>query len=417
MNAPTNSPTQQNTPVWRIIAGREISTQLRSRAFQFTVGGLLLGLVVMVVMVAIFSGREQTQTVGVVDQIGTTAVTDGSAIAKERENTKLETRKYDDTQAVEKAVRDGDVDAALVPAGNTSLGYTLLSNDAFDDVTTQALTAAYSQLVTERNAAEQGVDLQTLTAGSVVTQRLLDPDAEDAGLRLAASLIFVILFYITALSFGMTIAASVTQEKESRVVEILAAAVPIRMLLWGKIIGTSTLAIGQTVLLAAAGVVGLLVSGNTHALGVLGPAIGWYVAFFVLGFVALASLWSVAGSLASRQQDLQGTTAPLQLILFAPYLISITAGEGVKTVVSMLPVVSTMLMPARLAEGDVPLWQLAVAIVVTVVTALLLVRFSARIYERTLLKTGRRIGFKEALAMRSGPGGSEDESVGAQQTA
>ena len=40
------------------------------------------------------------------------------------------------------------------------------------------------------------------------------------------------------------------QEKESRVVEILAAAVPIRTLLWGKIAGASVLAIGQTVVLA-----------------------------------------------------------------------------------------------------------------------------------------------------------------------
>ena len=128
----------------------------------------------------------------------------------------------------------------------------------------------------------------------------------------------MLLFYITALTFGMAIAVSVTQEKESRVVEILAAAVPIRALLWGKIIGTSVLAIGQTIVLVVAGVVALLATGNAEALTILGPAIIWYVVFFVLGFVALASVWSVAGSLASRQQDLQGTTAPLQILLFAP---------------------------------------------------------------------------------------------------
>ncbi len=48
-----------------------------------------------------------------------------------------------------------------------------------------------------------------------------------------------------------------TQEKESRVVEILAAAVPIRALLWGKVVGASVLAIGQTVVLAVVGVVAL----------------------------------------------------------------------------------------------------------------------------------------------------------------
>jgi ABC-2 type transport system permease protein len=189
----------------------------------------------------------------------------------------------------------------------------------------------------------------------------------------------------------------VTQEKESRVVEILAAAVPIRALLWGKVAGTSVLAIGQTLVLAAVGVIALLATGNGEALEVVGPAIAWYVVFFLLGFVALASFWSVAGSLASRTQDLNATTAPLQIILFAPYIIAVTAGEGVKTVVSMLPIVSTMLMPSRLAEGDVPMWQLGVAILTTVAAAILFVRLGARIYEATLLRTGRRISYREAL--------------------
>ena len=63
----------------------------------------------------------------------------------------------------------------------------------------------------------------------------------------------------------------------------------------------------------------------------------------------------------------------------------------------MLPIVSTMLMPARLAEGDVPVWQLGVAIAATLVAAVLFVRAGARIYERTLLRTGNRIGFRDAL--------------------
>ena len=88
-----------------------------------------------------------------------------------------------------------------------------------------------------------------------------------------------------------------------------------------------------------------------------------YVVFFALGFVALAGLWAVAGSLASRQEDLQSTTMPGQVLLFAPYIIAFSAGAGVKTVVSMLPIMSAMLMPSRMAEGGVPVWQIAVAVV------------------------------------------------------
>ena len=387
--------------MWRVVAEREVSTQVRSKAFLIQSGLLLVGLIGMVVLYTFLGDREQTSTVGVVDEISATAVDEASTIAQARDgNVVLDSTTYDDVDAAEDAVLAGDVDAALLPAASGE-GYELVGDDSVSATITQSVSAAVSHLVTTANAAEQDVDLAALVSGAEVGQRLLDADADDAGLRQAASFIFVLLFYVTALTFGLTIAGSVTQEKESRVVEILAASVPIRALLWGKIAGASVLAIGQTVVLALAGVIGLVATGNLDALGVIGPAIGWYVVFFVLGFVALASLWSVAGALASRQQDLGGATAPLQIILFAPYLIAVTAGEGVRTVVSMLPVVSTMLMPARLAEGDVPAWQLAVAIVVTLLAAVLFVRLGARVYENNLLRTGNRISFREAWARRS----------------
>jgi ABC-2 type transport system permease protein len=189
------------------------------------------------------------------------------------------------------------------------------------------------------------------------------------------------------------------QEKESRVVEILAAAVPIRAMLWGKIAGNTLLAFAQILLLAVAGIASLAAVGQTELLSALGPAVGMYVVFFVLGFVALAGLWAVAGSLASRQEDLQSTTMPGQVLLFAPYIIAFSAGAGVKTVVSMLPIMSAMLMPSRMAEGGVPVWQIAVAVVVNVLGAIGIVRLAARLYERTLMRTERKIGFGEALKL------------------
>ncbi|WP_289017028.1 ABC transporter permease, partial [uncultured Aeromicrobium sp.] len=125
----------------------------------------------------------------------------------------------------------------------------------------------------------------------------------------------------------------------------------------------------------------------------------WYVLFFLVGFVALASLWSVAGSLASRTQDLQSTTMPAQMLLLVPYFLAILGGESIKTVVSMIPVVSSMMMPARLVEGSVPAWQVAVALGGTLLASVLLVRFGARVFERTLLRTGDKIGYREALSL------------------
>ena len=126
---------------------------------------------------------------------------------------------------------------------------------------------------------------------------------------------------------------------------------------------------------------------------------GWFVVFFVLGFVALAGLWAVAGSLATRQEDLGSTTLPGQMILMIPFFFSVFAGSSAKTIASFVPIASSMSMPGRMLTEDVPLWQPLVAIAVLLAATVLIIRLGARLYERTLLQTGRRLGYREALAL------------------
>ena len=141
-------------------------------------------------------------------------------------------------------------------------------------------------------------------SGTEVTVELLDPDSDDVGQRKLVAFGLSLIFYLVAMLFGMQIAQSVVAEKESRVVEILAAAIPTRALLWGKIAGNTLLALGQVVILVGGGLVIFAVLGNETMLSGVGPAMVWFIAFFALGFIALAALWSAAGALASRVQDI-----------------------------------------------------------------------------------------------------------------
>lgn len=383
---------------WKVVAEREITTRIRQKSFIYSALAMVAGIIVTVVLTSLLGGRATDYTVGVTDQASAEVVAGASQlVAQTKDDSSVVASELGSAEAAERAVRDGDVDAALIV---TDDGYEIVGDKEIDSALSSALATAASTSALTANAEREGVDLDELQSGAAVSERLLNADADDAGARLLVSFAFVLLFYLTAVTFGMTIAQSVVQEKESRVVEILAAAVPIRALLWGKIVGNTILALAQILLLAVVGVVSLAAVGETSLLSAIGPAVGWYIVFFVLGFVALAGLWAVAGSLASRQEDLGSTTMPGQVILFAPYMIAFTAGASVKTVVSMLPVVSAMLMPSRIAEGGVPAWQIGVALAVNVVGAFLLVRFAARLYERTLMRTERKIGFGEALKLK-----------------
>ena len=387
-----------STPAWRVIAEREIFVRVRDKVFVGSTVFLLVGVIAAIVLSAVLGGRPDTYELGVVDR---SAQTIGAA-AQERLRAQsgnedvVATRMFDDPEAVEQAVRDGEVEAALLPADG---GYEVVGDTDVDAGLRAALSAAASDVVTSANAEQQGVDLAQLKAGAAVGERLLDPDAENADDQGAVAFGFAVLFLVTALGFGMSIAQSVVQEKESRVVEILAAAVPVRQMLIGKIAGNTLLALAQIVLLVGVGAVMLLLTGRDDLLSGVGPAAIWYVVLFVLGFLALASLWTVAGSLATSQEDLQSTTLPGQLLLFVPYFVAASASDRVQEIVSMLPIVSTMIMPGRIAEGEAPLWQVAIAVGSTILAAVVLLRVGARLYERTLMQTARKLSYREAFKL------------------
>ena len=392
-----SSTSTRTTPVWRIVAEREFMTKVRDKTFIGATVFTLLFLIGFFVVGSIIDGNSDDFDVAVVGGQDSALVQQAETLLQaDNPDASITVEEVDDLAAAEVSVREGDADAALVRGDD---GYELLGDDEIDTGLRAALTTAVSRDVLERNAAAQGVDLEALNEGTDIGVRLLDENADESGARSVVAFAFALVFFMTALGFGMSIAQSVTQEKESRVVEILAAAVPIRSLLWGKIIGNTVLALGQVVLLVAVGLVGLAVTGRRELLTGISWAALWYVLFFVLGFLALAALWSVAGSLASRQEDLQATTMPGQLILIVPYFISVLASEQIQTIVSMLPIVSTMVMPGRMAQGDVPWWQIAVAIAATLVAAAVCVRVGSRLYERTLLRTGGRIKYRDAFKL------------------
>ncbi|MGJ9414476.1 ABC transporter permease [Aeromicrobium sp. CF4.19] len=397
MSTQTPDPTSpDSTPAWRLVAENEVRTRIRQKSFLITTGISVLMIVVGIFAASYFADRPQDNTVAVTDSTAAAIVQSAEEAGRAgNDRLSIEVLEVADAQASEQAVRDGDADAALLPAGD---GFEIVADESVPSAISGPLQTAASGAVLQDNATAQDVDLSSLQQGTQVAERLLETDGDD-GLGQAAAFAFIILFFIVAIGSGMMIAGSVAQEKESRVVEILAATVPIRQLLWGKILGNTVLAVGQVVLFVVAGAVGLLVSGLDAGLGRLGPAIGWYIVFFVLGFMALASLWAVAGALASRQQDLQSTTAPAQALLFIPYFAFFFGNDLLQQVMSMAPIVSAMIMPARMATESVPLWQTGVAIGGTVVATILLIRLGARVYERTLLRTGDKISYREALTM------------------
>ncbi len=90
---------------------------------------------------------------------------------------------------------------------------------------------------------------------------------------------------------------------------------PARALLAGKVLGNSVMAFAQIVAVAVAAAITLAVTGQDNMFTVLGPSMLWFVGFFAIGFVLIASLFAAAAVLVSRQEDVGSVTTPVMMLV------------------------------------------------------------------------------------------------------
>jgi ABC-2 type transport system permease protein len=144
---------------------------------------------------------------------------------------------------------------------------------------------------------------------------------------------------------------------------------------------------------------GLLVTGQTELFAVVGPAVLWFVVFFLFGFVLLASLFAATAALVSRQEDVGAVTAPVTYLVMIPYFAVIFFNDNpvVLAVMSYVPFAAPVGMPMRLFLGSAEWWEPVVSLLVLLVTTAAVVVLGSRIYSNSLLRTGSRVKLREAL--------------------
>jgi ABC-2 type transport system permease protein len=124
--------------------------------------------------------------------------------------------------------------------------------------------------------------------------------------------------------------------------------------------------------------------------------------FIVLGYAFYCTAYAAAGSLVSRQSDVNSTIMPVQLPLILAYALSYTViyANGANAfyhVLGFLPPTAPIAMPVLYAAGDVPVWQVVVAAVLCAAGTVWMARIAVRIYANSILRTGPRISFRQAI--------------------
>ena len=427
------------------VARREYLVRARTRSF--VLGTLLL--VVAVVAVALvpvivrYFDRTETQQLGVwigADDVGANSVNTlsvllnaptGLGAVDPGARPDVTVSQVPDLAAARQAVGDGDLKAVLAierPSGG-DLRFTLYSVDPSGSRQAQLVQQATTTIAIADRLDRLGIepsDQASLFAPSSFDERWADPtrtdstpDQAQAGTDYLLGFGLTILIFMLIVLYGNWIAMSVVEEKSSRVMEvILNAATPLQ-LLTGKVLGVGALALTQYAAILLAGVAALFAQGPLAAfvLGEAGGQVGLPAGltigmllllgvFGVLGFLLYGVLYAAAGSLVSRQEDVQAAVMPLAIVSTGGYLVAVYAATGLLDIregwisfLAQIPFISPFLMLSRVSAGEASAAEVLLAIAILVVSIAVALWIAARIYAAGVLLYGQRPSIRSIWRM------------------
>ncbi|QVR65151.1 ABC transporter permease [Bacillus subtilis] len=391
-------------------------------AKSFIISTVITVLLVLVVtnlesIISLFQGDDAKEKIDVVDETNElypvfskqlkAVDTDGDL------DVKLSKQSEDE---VTKQVKDESLDGMLIikrdEKGTISGTYKALTIS--DESTYQTLQQALTQTKTAVGTAELGVSQETISslyAPVTVGQKALKEGAKsEEELGQTVGLVYIMLFviYFSVIMYASMIAMEVATEKSSRVMEILISSMPPIQQMFAKLLGIGLVGITQLAIIIGAGSLSLKlnqksetassVGGFLNLTDVSATTVIYAVIFFLLGYFLYATLAAFLGSVVSRIEDVQQTITPMTLLVVAGFMIAMfglnAPDAGFITVTSFIPFFTPMIMFLRVGMLDIPFWQAAVGIGITLLTIVILAVIGARIYKGGVLIYGNSSAFK-----------------------
>jgi ABC-type Na+ efflux pump permease subunit len=294
-------------------------------------------------------------------------------------------------------------DAIVRAAGKPDFGtYDLYVSSSLDDATEGAIfEGARLALVNARMAASQ-LDPKAIEDTMRVTRPrsvlvAAGGDQQTArGLTRLLPFIMGIMLFMGVMIGGQTLMTSTVEEKSSRVVEVLLAAVSPLELMAGKLLGQ--LGVGLVIMSVYLGL-GMLLLFQFAMLGLLDPLLVVYLlVFYLLSYLIFGALMSAIGAAVNQMADAQSLMGPIMLLLVAPYILTPMIGRAPNSTfsvaVSFIPPINAFAMMARLAsDAPPPFWQVGLTILVGLGAAAVAIWFAAKVFKIGLLMHGKPPNF------------------------
>ncbi|MCU1224648.1 MAG: putative transporter [Edaphobacter sp.] len=403
--------------VW-LIAKREYLERVRTKAFLLStilipllMGGGIIGSIVA-------GGKaKSTSHITVISQDQQLA-TDLQAELQNGRDSRMtvdvispgnsETRQTLDAMLADKQL-DGYlwITPATAPNDRPTFAYTPRSTA--DIATKGAITSALRAVLMRERLSHQGMvssDVDSLMQPVKVDTTQAGKNADTTSSFVAIYVLFF-LMYMVILLYGMNVARSIIEEKSSRVFEVLLATIRPEEMMAGKMIGVGSVGLTQVavwlataILLTSSTLISSMAGGGVHV-SLSAMQIIFFVVYFLLGYLLYSSVAAALGAMVNSEQELQQLNMflvmPLAGCMFALAPVISNPSGPIARVISLIPFCTPLIMYLRISLAMPPAWEIALSVVLMLVTICAILWVASRIYRVGILMYGKKPNLPEIL--------------------
>lgn len=428
----------KGSKIWTIIQ-HEYMSKVKSRGFILSTILAPLAIVLIygtIIAVSVMSSGQTTKKIAVLDltgQIGTELVARDTSkfFLTNKEVSQLRQEVLDKTLdgyfiIDENFLKTGKAD--VFTSGGGGLGFISSIENYTEDI-------IVNKRLNEIGAEQNIIDLVNRGV-SITTKKITEDGAKDDYSEMLAFLGYILGFMIYGLMFtyGSFVMRGVIEEKANRIVEVIASSVRPFEIMFGKVVGIGAVGLTQVlfwlilliILFAVGGSIAAAFLGGGSEMTAMAEGVAsssqpenaeiikffqnfsispWLIVaflfYFLAGYFIYSSLFAAVGSAVDQEQDASQLSMPVSLpiiipIMFIPNVMNNPDGT-LATVLSLIPFFSPILMIARIAATEVPIWQIALSVVLLAGTFLLCLWVAAKIYRVGILMYGKKPTFKDLI--------------------
>ena len=225
----------------------------------------------------------------------------------------------------------------------------------------------------------------------------------SSGLDYLLSIFMLTVLFSIIIGYGQLIMRGVSEEKNSRIVEILISSTRTSRLFYGKIVGIGLAGLTQVGIwmLFGVAVLGRFAGGiERDILGFITAEIALYfLLYFLCGYFIYAILFAIVGAAVNTDQEAQQYAAPIVYLLLVPFFIGMMVTQNpsspVAVIASFFPLFTPILMFMRITVQNPGPLQIALALALCAATILVLAWLGAKIFRVGILMFGKKPTLKE----------------------